>query len=314
MPPKKTSNAKPRKRQALRGGAFTLDPKKAKNLRRVGLCPNYEVYFGTYEESDGVETDAMFHNMLLYSEQIKEMSDKIKEKLPTLIALSHPNLQRYIGAYKDEHSIWIVLGLTKGISLYHKLKDWTSIGGRQLMQIALQVADALSYLHTEGVIVKDFSSRTIVIPDSPEEPAKLEIDPGELLDMEQVSIDWAAPEILDGQKATPMSDVYSFGMVLWELASGKKLWEHLKPANGRQDVLQMRIYHTVAKQDGRPPLDGFNKRLADIIQKCWQKDPSERPNMEQVLVDLKALGDEIPKAGQASGGAKGKARRTIKKK
>src|SRR3954453_8971606 len=82
-------------------------------------------------------------------------------------------------------------------------------------------------------------------------------------------IPYVAPEIFQGQKYTKASDIYSFGMIMWELVTGRKpFWDQ----NHDTDLI-IRIC------DGfRPPIiPNVHEGYIKLMQQCWNSDPNKRP-------------------------------------
>jgi serine/threonine protein kinase len=90
---------------------------------------------------------------------------------------------------------------------------------------------------------------------------------------------WMCPEVLEGRKLTEKIDLYSFGLILWEI------FMRVQPYGDYKTVSELR--RAVCKEDVRPPLKGIPQCLADLMEQCWGKDPQRRPSFVQVLEMLK---------------------------
>ncbi|KAI4377534.1 hypothetical protein MLD38_015141 [Melastoma candidum] len=93
--------------------------------------------------------------------------------------------------------------------------------------------------------------------------------------------EWMAPEVLRNEPANEKCDVYSFGVILWELVTMSIPWKGLNP---------MQVVGAVGFQNRRLeiPADAYPP-VADIIQECWQKDPRLRPSFTELVHRLKNL-------------------------
>src|SRR5215469_13559883 len=83
-----------------------------------------------------------------------------------------------------------------------------------------------------------------------------------------------APEIFKGQKYTPASDIYSFGMIMWEFMTGKRpFWDEIHDTE-----LIIKIY------DGlRPPIvTNAPGGYIELMKECWHSDPEERPKATDI--------------------------------
>ena len=98
--------------------------------------------------------------------------------------------------------------------------------------------------------------------------------------------EWMAPEVLRNDPTDERSDVYSFAVILWELFTLKYPWEEL--STPVQIVVQVAFLHR------RPKLPTWlPSEAVGLLQKCWHKDPMERPGFPEILDALKA---ELPEA------------------
>ncbi|KAG9289097.1 hypothetical protein G9A89_022406 [Geosiphon pyriformis] len=93
---------------------------------------------------------------------------------------------------------------------------------------------------------------------------------------------YVAPEVLKGQPYTTASDVYSFGIVMNEIASG------YAPFHDRN--YDASLYHDIIKNGQRPLITkGTPEAIKKLIQDCWHTDPNERPNLKDIVMHLRQL-------------------------
>jgi sterile alpha motif and leucine zipper-containing kinase AZK len=93
--------------------------------------------------------------------------------------------------------------------------------------------------------------------------------------------EWMAPEVLRNEPANEMCDVYSFGVILWELATLRVPWSGLNP---------MQVVGAVGFQNKRLDIPKeVDPQVASIIYSCWDNDPGKRPSFSQLLSPLKKL-------------------------
>eukprot|EP00186_Timspurckia_oligopyrenoides_P000119 CAMPEP_0182443668 /NCGR_PEP_ID=MMETSP1172-20130603/2344_1 /TAXON_ID=708627 /ORGANISM="Timspurckia oligopyrenoides, Strain CCMP3278" /LENGTH=1106 /DNA_ID=CAMNT_0024639021 /DNA_START=28 /DNA_END=3348 /DNA_ORIENTATION=- len=91
-----------------------------------------------------------------------------------------------------------------------------------------------------------------------------------------------APEIMEGEIYTPAADVYSFGIVLWEMWTGRVPFEGLKP---------IQLMFQVFSENARPnitPEDCFHPIVESLMEKCWSQEKNQRPNFEEILEILES--------------------------
>jgi hypothetical protein len=87
---------------------------------------------------------------------------------------------------------------------------------------------------------------------------------------------YMSPELLERKEFDTKTDVYSFGLMLWELATGEVAW---KQYENNEEWLNLLI-----TQDIRPPITNkIPDSLKDLIVQCWDKEPSKRPTFEEII-------------------------------
>ncbi|KAL9274936.1 Serine/threonine-protein kinase PBL34-like protein [Drosera capensis] len=227
----------------------------------------------------------------------------------TLASLQHPNLCKLIGYHAREHSeqkIMVYERLHHGSLdrfLYGR-SDGPPLDWNSRMRVALCAAQGLTYLHEEGpfqAMYDDFSAANIQI--DKDFSAKLSgygcvgcLPEGDWSNssggMGNLSVETVERGLL-----TPKSNVFSFGIVLLELLTGRRNLDSSHPKEERNIVKWSRPF---LSDDGRltlimdPQLKGrfpikAARLVADIAQKCLQRDPSERPTMRTVVDSLKSI-------------------------
>jgi serine/threonine protein kinase len=95
---------------------------------------------------------------------------------------------------------------------------------------------------------------------------------------------WMAPETIKKGRSSKYSDVYSYGIILWEMWTRKEVYDGLGPAQ---------IIHQVANENLRPvvPEDCPWK---DLMVRCWQQIPKDRPDFDQIVEELNKILEDIP--------------------
>ena len=95
---------------------------------------------------------------------------------------------------------------------------------------------------------------------------------------------WMAPEALAGDKYYPSADVFSFGIVMWEIASQQEVWADLPSPIFAEDLL-LRL-----RQGERPPVHAsWPAAYCTLMQACWALDASARPSFAIVKARLHAI-------------------------
>ena len=191
-------------------------------------------------------------------------------------------------------------------------------GHPSLSQIntAYSIADALSYLHSKNIVFRDLKPANVgfdstgawklfdfgFVINVGHPPKGLSVCSGNSFDTKEPGLlydrcgtpRYMAPEVgLDLGYSFP-SDVYSFGILLWEICSLKKPFGSVKSADE---------FHKVVFKNGARPkvVKGWPKHLNDTMAKCWSNSANERPEMSQVKTSLSALANEASQQRNTDG-------------
>lgn len=231
--------------------------------------------------------------------------------------LNHPNLVKLVGycAEDDERGIQrlLVYELMSNKSLDDHLlaRSPSPLSWLLRLRIARDAARGLAYLHEEmdfQLIFRDFKASNILLDENFK--AKLSdfglarqgpaAGSGHILTAVVGTVGYAAPEYVHTGKLTAKSDVWSFGVVLYELITGRRVLERNLP-KGEQKLLEwVRPYVSDPKRFHLimdPNLEGERctssaRRLASIANKCLMKHPKSRPKMSEVVDMLEDLINE----------------------
>ncbi|PIN21377.1 Serine/threonine protein kinase [Handroanthus impetiginosus] len=229
----------------------------------------------------------------------------------TLASLQHSFLCKLIGYHAHEgsdHRMLVYERLFHGSldKLLYGRSDGPPIDWNSRMKVALCAAQGLTFLHEEGpfqAMFHEFSTANIQI--DKDFSAKLSgygcisHIPETDISSSSVAVANLSVETLERGLLTPKSNVWSFGIVLLELLTGRKNLDIRHPKEERNLVKWSRPF---LPDDCRlslimdPQLKGrfpakAARTVADIAQRCLQVDPSERPTMRTVVEHLKAIQD-----------------------
>jgi serine/threonine protein kinase len=115
---------------------------------------------------------------------------------------------------------------------------------------------------------------------------------------------WLAPEVIKHARSSKFSDVYGYGIVLWELATREEVYQGLETTQ---------IIAKVANENLRPPVP-MDCPWKDIMVKCWAENPQDRLEFSEIVQELNAVVNRhlvegpLPEDGnrsEAVGGSKG---------
>jgi serine/threonine protein kinase len=156
-----------------------------------------------------------------------EMTERFKREIRTLASLNHPNIARLNTAFYFEDQLVMMMELIEGEDLRTLIRR-ARIGIPQLLDYSSQALLALEYAHARGVVHRDIKPANMMV--SPSGQMKVldfglaqEESSGELTMAGSVigSPIYMSPEQVRGEKATPQSDIYSFGVTMYETMAGE---------------------------------------------------------------------------------------------
>ena len=206
-------------------------------------------------------------------------------------ALHHPAIGRVYGADSSGSEHFIVSEFVEGRSLAEELRD-VAIDAGPLAHIAIAIVEALNYAHSSGVIHGNLHARHILVADDGRvkvlgfgagrgcsAAGRMKFDGRDL-----ETVGYLSPERVAGHQLDPRSDVFSFGVLLYEMATGTKPF-HAETA----DRIAERILHS---PPSAPHLinPAISPGIVGIIGRCVHKDPSRRyQSANDLLADLRKL-------------------------
>src|SRR6266542_6471964 len=198
------------------------------------------------------------------------------------------SLNKYYGITQDPITKDFII-----IMKYYKLgslKDYMkkifyNIKWIEKLKILRRILAGLNHLHNQKIIHRDFHSGNIlyenewdiVISDlgiSKSSISSIDNDDDEIYGV----ISYMAPEILQGKDYTTASDIYSFGMIMWELITGRMpFWDQ------NNDI---ELIIKICKNFRPPIIKNTPKGYNELMQECWDSDPNKRPTTFDILEKL----------------------------
>jgi serine/threonine-protein kinase len=219
--------------------------------------------------------------------------------------ISHDNI---LGIYDfgedDQRHPFMVMEFLKGEDLRHAIKEGRTGELRDKLRIALQIARALEYIHTQKIIHRDIKPDNVHIgANGAVKLMDFGIAKTEGLQMTRAGYVlgtpyYMAPEQVTGQGITEQVDVYSFGVLLYELLTGAR------PITG--ETVERIFYSILNEALDVEPLRraGVPEPVRDIVTQCTLKNPAARPQgfgpvcaaLEKILAEIEAPTMALPAA------------------
>jgi eukaryotic-like serine/threonine-protein kinase len=213
-----------------------------------------------------------------------------------LSKLNHPNVEAVFDFHSEQGVDYLVLEYVPGASLNERLERG-ALPEREVLALGIQLARGLAAAHAQRILHRDLKPGNLrVTPDNVLKIldfglAQLFLSPEDETVVETVTLQqpyagtpaYLSPEQVDGKEPDTRSDIYSAGVVLYEMATGSKPFPH------RGQMLADAILHSLPpaprlkNKDISPGLDA-------VILKCLEKDPRLRyQSASDLLEDLKEL-------------------------
>ncbi|KAL4284652.1 hypothetical protein GQ457_16G028570 [Hibiscus cannabinus] len=270
-----------------------IDPKLLFIGSKIGEGAHGKVYEGRY--GDRIVAIKVLHRGST-AEARAALESHFAREVNMMSRVKHENLVKFFGACKDP-LMAIVTELLPGMSLRKYL---VSIRPKVLdlhvaLNFALDIARAMDCLHANGIIHRDLKPDNLLLTAN-QRSVKLadfglarEETVTEMMTAETGTYRWMAPELYStvtlrqGEKKhyNNKVDVYSFGIVLWELLTNRMPFEGMS---------NLQAAYAAAFKQERPSLpDDISPDLAFIIQSCWVEDPNMRPSFSQIMRMLNAF-------------------------
>ena len=256
-----------------------------KLIARGASC---EVYRGKLTTPDGIK-DVAVKTLLKYEIDDEDRDEGIPEEIIFLKSLEHRNIVQFVGMVMvPGEPIRIVTELAAKGSLYGYLKKIRSNSGDDSRRLpsklfiiwTMDAVYAIQFLQRMNVAHRDIKSMNFVITD--EDVLKL-CDFGIAKNMEATiemaiavgTVHWMAPEIFKNRVFSFASDVYSFGIMVWEMYTCEE------PYRGMNS---MQIMWAVGNDGTRPEIPAdCPGNIRDLLVRCWQGDRKLRPKIDEVV-------------------------------
>lgn len=205
--------------------------------------------------------------------------EELRREADIAAMLQHPNVCKLIGIAADAECFCLAYEFCEGLSLLSLLSDSTRY--YEYLPIALDIANAMAYLHSRDVIHRDLKPSNVLL--TRDHRAKIAdfgmsvANTGQELTAETGTYRYMAPEVIRHESYSSNADVYSFGIVLWQLITREVPFATMTP-----------IQAAFAVAEGRRPEihPSTPAPLQDIITACWDQDSQKRPSFTYIGMAL----------------------------
>ena len=210
--------------------------------------------------------------------------DRFEREAKTISSLNHPNICTIFDVGHQDGTRFLVMEYLEGESLQERLQR-EPLSIEQSLQIAIEIADALTAAHRAGIVHRDLKPGNMMLtrrgaklldfglakaaPRTPIANASTTSDlttPGSIIG----TFHYMAPEQVEGQATDQRTDIFAFGAVLYEMLAGKKAFDGASSTSVMAAILTQDPPALVALQPLTP------RALDRVVKKCLAKDPEAR--------------------------------------
>eukprot|EP00898_Chlorokybus_atmophyticus_P007612 jgi/Chlat1/7852/Chrsp66S07298 len=245
---------------------------------RVGTGSFGEVYRGVWR---GTEVAV---KLLLEQNITQEVLEDFRQEITMLSRLRHPNVILFLGACVRPPHLSIVCEYMHMGSLHrilHSSGQGHKLSWRRKLKMLRDICRGMMYLESMNIVHRDLKSANCLV-DKHWAVKVCDFGLSKIMkqDTQQNSTaagtpEWMAPELLRSERYDTKADVFSMGVIMWEMSTLKKPWHGQTP---------MQVVFAVSCQRRR--LEIPEGPLQELIRDCWEDEPSKRPGWQDMLSRL----------------------------
>ena len=203
--------------------------------------------------------------------------------------LNHKNIIKLYGlSHKDGHPVIVMELGGKDLKSMILSRNF-SMTFEQKIQVALQIASAIEYMHDRNLIHRDIKCENIIFANGEYKLTDFglarEEDPNTRMTVCGTPVAMA-PDLYSKEKYNEKVDIYSFGIVLYQLFTEREPYaEEIKKFDSQK------ILYNIVNHNLRPtiPSDMVDSPICKLIKQCWDKSPNIRPDIKSVIATLRTL-------------------------
>ena len=244
-----------------------------------------------------------------------QLKQRLEREARTISSLSHPNICALYDVGHHEGNDYLVMEFLEGQTLANRL-DKGPLPMDQVLRYGMQIADALDKAHRQGVVHRDLKPGNVMLTktgaklldfglaklqteDAIPGTSRLETREEPLTEKGTIlgTVQYMAPEQLEGKEADPRTDIFALGEILYEMATGKRTFQGTSKAALISSIISL----------DPPPISTMQPlapaALEHVVRKCLAKDRDERwQNAHDVASELKWISETSQSTPTAVGG------------
>ncbi|KAG7390273.1 hypothetical protein PHYPSEUDO_008411 [Phytophthora pseudosyringae] len=253
-------------------------------VKRLASGPLSEVYAAIWRDTKvGVKLLMPREGVV---DNLEEAVKNFRREIWVMHALTHPNIVKLLGASLTQSCYVLIMEYMPNGSLYEYLRDAANFFPHQLVVTsAFDIASGMAHIHASDVLQRDLKSKNCLLSEN----LVVKVSDFGLARFRSLQYGsytwvgtpfWAAPEVIRHEPYDEKADVYSYGIVLWELVERKDPYDNL---NAFQVPLQVANEGLRPAEFTRPAPLG----LEELMRQCWDADPEQRPSFADISQTLR---------------------------
>jgi serine/threonine-protein kinase len=205
--------------------------------------------------------------------------------------LNHPNIVRMIAAVQEQGQHYLIVEYVSGGSLADVLASQGRLPSGRVTELALDLADALTRAHRLGIIHRDLKPANVLLAEDGT-PRLADFGIAHLADSPRLTrtgvlmgtIDYLSPEVCQGEPADERADIWAFGVMLFQMLSGRRPFE-AKTLSAKITAILTQPVPDLAQLTPDIP-----EALIDLVYRMLAKDPQQRiPSVRLIGAELEAM-------------------------
>jgi eukaryotic-like serine/threonine-protein kinase len=261
-------------------------------LERIGEGALFQVYKTRDKVSGRVVTLKTLQSAWVQDEALIHA---FRKSMPDVKGLAHSNIARLEEVGEEDGAPFLVTEFVRGINLKDRIRRIAPFTLSVAVDFAISICEALQYAHADAVVHGDLRPHNVIV--SPEGALKVtDFGLGPVLAASQEAaaanlgrtIPYQAPELAEGRSPTPASDLYSLGVILFEMLTGNL------PYPGETPLIIAQKHQADPVPSPRAINPGVPRSLEGIVMKSLMKAPADRYRTAgDLLNDLKSVRDAL---------------------